>query len=162
MTPTSSRSHRAAEWLHVAESIVLILIAIVLIALAVMLLGTSAVALFEASLHGEVEQLATQILDRVLLVMMTMEIVYTVAVSLRARRLRAQPFLVIGSIAAIRRMLIITAEGTQAQNNLEAFRTTLLELGLLALIVMAMIVSIYILRRSEQFVTSPEPEEDVE
>jgi len=48
--------------------------------------------------------------DDVLLVMMTMEIVYTVTLSLQSHKLVAEPFLVIGIIAAIRRTLVITAE----------------------------------------------------
>ena len=45
--------------------------------------------------------------------MMTMEIVYTVAISLEAHALVAEPFLIIGAIAAIRRMLVITATSTK-------------------------------------------------
>lgn len=142
---------RVAQYLSRAESVVLVLIAIVLIALAVILLSSSVVTLVSAVVHGTIQNLSIEILDSVLLVMMTMEIVYTVTVSLEGHTLAAEPFLIIGAIAAIRRMLVITAESTKQFENVEVFRSTLLELGLLAVIVVAIAAAIYMLRRSEHF-----------
>jgi uncharacterized membrane protein (DUF373 family) len=151
----------AAEWLHRAESIVLVLIGIVLVVIAVLLLGnsvTSLVALVNPS-GTSVRDLAIQVLDSVLLVMMTMEIVYTVAITLESHQLVAEPFLIIGAIAAIRRMLVITAEGTKIGEDLSAFLPLLLELALLALIVVAMAGSIYVLRRSQYYLPAKDVEE---
>ncbi len=50
------------------------------------------------------------LLDRVLLALMLAEIIYTVGRITRTRKLESEPFLIIGIIAAIRRMLIVTAE----------------------------------------------------
>lgn len=151
MQPVVVGTSRIAQWLKRAESVVLVLIAIMLIALAVILLGSSAWTLLDSLIHGTVRDLAIEILDSVLLVMMTMEIVYTVTVSLEGHTLAAEPFLIIGTIAAIRRMLVITAESTKQFNNIEIFRSTLIELGLLALIVVAIAVATYMLRRSQKF-----------
>ena len=144
-------TNRIAQYLKAAESVVLVLIALVLIALAVILLGSSVWTLALALMQGTVRELAIEILDSVLLVMMTMEIVYTVTVSLEGHTLAAEPFLIIGAIAAIRRMLVITAESTGQMNNVEIFRSTLIELGLLAVIVIAIACAIYLLRRSEHY-----------
>ncbi len=165
MQRTKSRGASiAAMWLHRAESIILVLIAIVLILLALLLLANSAlglVKLLNPGPQGDIRTLAIEVLDTVLLVMMTMEIVYTVAVSLESHSLVAEPFLIIGAIAAIRRMLVITAEsttptGTSATNPLPS-TPLLAELALLALIVIAMAASIYVLRRSNKYVP---PDED--
>jgi uncharacterized membrane protein (DUF373 family) len=43
----------------------------------------------------------------VLLVLILVEIVYTVVLTLRAHRLVAQPFIVVGLIAVIRRILVV-------------------------------------------------------
>ena len=145
---------RVGNWLSHAESGVLILIALVLIGLALILLGSSVLTLLDALMRGTIRELSIEILDSVLLVMMTMEIVYTVIVSLEGHTLAAEPFLIIGAIAAIRRMLVITAESTKQFENIELFRSTLVELGLLALIVIAIAIAIYMLRRSERFVTT--------
>jgi len=141
---------RVVEMLHRVESVVLTLIAVVLAVLALLLLGSSVVAMYNALMQGQIRDLAIEILDSVLLVMMTMEIVYTVALSLESHSLVAEPFLIVGAIAAIRRMLVITAESTKLElSNPDAFRNTLIELGLLAVIIFAMAVSIYVLRRSK-------------
>jgi len=77
-----------------------------------------------------------------------MEIVYTVAVSLESHTLRAEPFLLIGMIAGIRRMLVITATSTQHESNPDQFHNMLVELGLIAVTVVALAVAIWILRYS--------------
>lgn len=140
------------------ERIVLSLIAFVLVVLALLLLASSVVAMFKSTLDGSIRDGAIDILDGVLLVMMTMEIVYTVTLSLQSHKLVAEPFLIIGIIAAIRRTLVITAESTKLEGNADAFRSTLLELGLLAFIIGVMAVSIFIMRRSEQIQLDPAEE----
>ncbi len=153
----------AAMWLHRAESIILVLIAIVLIVIALLLLGNSVLGMSALFTTGggtdNVRTVAIDILDSVLLVMMTMEIVYTVAVSLESHQLVAEPFLIIGAIAAIRRMLVITAESTKVEaSNPPQFFNLLIELALLGAIVIAMAVSIYVLRRSARFLPPESPE----
>ena len=113
MIPPSRQPLRIAHYLALAERLVLIMIAIVLSVLAVLLLGSGVVALVQSVVEGTIREQAIEILDTVLLVMMTMEIVYTVTLSLESHTLVAEPFLVIGAIAAIRRILVITAESTK-------------------------------------------------
>jgi phosphate starvation-inducible membrane PsiE len=150
-----------AHYLGRAESAVLILVGVVLVALAVMLLGSAVVSLYHSVAEAKIREEAIEILDSVLLVMMTMEIVYTVAISLESHTLVAEPFLIIGAIAAIRRMLVITATSTKDEHSApEVFRNTLIELGLLAFIVIAMAVSIYILRKSSQYELAPAKHDD--
>ena len=143
------------------ESAVLVLIGVVLVVLALLMLEGAVVSIFHAAGEGKIREEAIEILDSVLLVMMTMEIVYTVAISLESHTLVAEPFLIIGAIAAIRRMLVITATSTKDEHgNPEVFRNTLIELGLLAFIVLAMSVSIYILRKSSQYQLEPARHDD--
>jgi phosphate starvation-inducible membrane PsiE len=140
---------KITQFLTAAESIVLSLIAFVLVVLAVVLLVTSVIGMGNDIAQGSVGGTGIEILNSILLVMMIMEIVYTVTKSLESHSLVAEPFLIIGAIAAIRRMLVITAESTTLElTNPDAFRSLLLELGLLALIVVAMSISVWILRRS--------------
>src|SRR5437868_2169449 len=81
--------------LNQAESAVLIMIGIVLVMLAVLLLWTSAASMIDALREDKIAHQAIEILNSVLLVMMTMEIVYTVAISLQSHTLVAEPFLII-------------------------------------------------------------------
>jgi phosphate starvation-inducible membrane PsiE len=140
----------AAGFLKRVESIVLFAIAIVLALLAVLLLVSSVQALVTAVTGGVIRDQAIEILDSVLLVMMTMEIVYTVTLSLESHTLLVEPFLIVGAIAAIRRMLVITAESTKIENQPALFQSTLMELGLLAFTIGVIAFSIYMLRRGQQ------------
>ncbi|HLY28573.1 MAG TPA: phosphate-starvation-inducible PsiE family protein [Aggregatilineales bacterium] len=161
----SHSDHSSAEprswvvhYLGRAERIVLSLIAFVLVVLAVLLLVSQVIAMIQAVLNGSIRDAAIEILDGVLLVMMTMEIVYTVTLSLQSHKLIAEPFLIIGVIAAIRRMLVITAESTHLEQNADQgpFRSLLLELGLLAVIVGVLAFAIATMRRSESLVPDDE------
>jgi len=143
---------RAANFLKNTESIVLFVLAIVLVILAVMILISGLYGLYQAAITGQVREQAIEILDGILLVMMIMEIVYTVTLSMEAHTLVAEPFLIVGAIAAIRRMLVITAEGTKLElANPAAFQNTLIELGLLAVTILMIAGAIYVMRRSQKF-----------
>jgi uncharacterized membrane protein (DUF373 family) len=147
--PKAWTSH-AAGMLGTSESVVLVLIGVALVLVAALLLFSGMHDLIEAVQRGpkEIEQQSIEILNTVLLVMMTMEIVYTVAISLESHTLNAEPFLIIGMIAGIRRMLVITATSTEQEAHAEQFHNTLVELGLLAAMVVALAGAIWILRHS--------------
>lgn len=150
--PVKSWTSKASVLLGLSEGFVLILIGIALVIVALLLLYAGVHDLYLAALGGPevIEHSAIQILNTILLVMMTMEIVYTVAISLKSHTLVAEPFLIIGAIAAIRRMLVITATSTDMESRPELFHNTLIELGLLAATVIAMTVAIWILRFSQR------------
>ena len=92
--------------------------------------------------------------DQLLFVLMLVEILHTVRVSIRSGNLNAEPFLVVGLIASIRRVLVITLASSSAQQQggqkdaVATFRTSMIELGVLAVLIMTMVVSIYIIRNS--------------
>jgi phosphate starvation-inducible membrane PsiE len=143
---------RASTYMGSSESVVLALIGVALVMVALLLLYSSMTDLWHAASGGPevIEHKAIEILNTILLVMMTMEIVYTVAISLKSHTLNAEPFLIIGSIAGIRRMLVITATSTESENDPAKFHNTLVELGLLAATVVAMAIAIWILRYSQR------------
>lgn len=139
---------KTVRFIRILETVVLTAIAIVLVILAIILLCNSVIAMWHDLVKGTVAHTGIEILNSILLVMMIMEIVYTVTMSLESHSLVAEPFLIIGAIAAIRRMLVITAESTRLElSNPAAFQSLLMELGLLGLLVLVMAVSIFILKR---------------
>ena len=73
-----------------AQDVVAITVGVVLIALAAVVL-VSAIVDFIDGADGPISSAAPVLLDRVLLVLILVEIVYTVVLSLRAHRLVAQP-----------------------------------------------------------------------
>lgn len=93
--------------------------------------------------QGDYGKVALGLLDRVLLSLMLAEILYTLLRFAREGGLEATPFLVIGIIAAIRRVLVLTAEALEKFDLKEpAFLAALAELGLLALMVVAFALAI--------------------
>jgi uncharacterized membrane protein (DUF373 family) len=86
-----------------AQDIVSAIVAAALIVLAAAILVAAFVDFFSQS--GPLGTRATDFLDKMLLVLILVEIVHTVVLSLRAHALAAQPFLVVGLVAVIRKIL---------------------------------------------------------
>ena len=96
------------------------------------------------------------VIERLLFVLMLVEILHTVRASMRSGGLSAEPFLVVGLIACIRRVLVSTLESTEkshaAANAAEseaALRNSMIELVVLGLLIMVMVLSIWMLRRAK-------------
>ncbi len=71
---------------------------------------------------------------------MIVEILYTVQISFREHALIPEPFLIVGLIAGIRRVLVFTAEfGDQMTKGDATFHNAMLELGLLTVMVLALV-----------------------
>lgn len=69
-------------------------------------------------------------------------------VSFREHLLVPEPFLIVGLIAATRRILVLTAEfATLIEKGDAVFRNAMMELGLLTFLVVAMVVSLVLLKR---------------
>ncbi len=97
------------------------------------------------------------IIDRLLFVLMLAEILHTVRVSISSGTLDCEPFLIVGLIASIRRILVITLESSQsaphnpsAGENQAGFQSSMIELGVLAGLILVMVISIYLLRRVDR------------
>ena len=133
------------------EDVILTGIALLLIVLAILLLLNGALGLVRAVVQANLSGLELDILESILLVAVIMEIVYTVMLSLHSHELSAEPFMVVGIIAAIRRILEITIKSSNVPSGSEEFRGLLMELGLLALIVVALAIAIFVVRRSQGF-----------
>jgi uncharacterized membrane protein (DUF373 family) len=95
------------------------------------------------------------VLDELLFVLMLVEILHTVRISIRSHVLVTEPFLVVGLIASIRRILVVTLEAatltkegawtTEGASGI--FHSSMIELGLLGVLILVLVVSITILRR---------------
>ena len=88
------------------------------------------------------------LLDRILLILLVVELLYTVQVSFREHSLIPEPFLLVGLIAAIRRVLVLTAEFAQVHDEPETvFRHFVIELVVLTVLIVALVGSLVILRK---------------
>jgi uncharacterized membrane protein (DUF373 family) len=130
------------------EDITYIGLGVLLAAGALILLGAAAWFLFNNIFSGDIRELIVDLLDQILLILMVVEILYTVQVSFREYTLSPEPFLVVGLIAAVRRVLIITAEFSKPEEVLEAaFRNAMMELGLLTVLILSLVFSLHFLKR---------------
>lgn len=130
------------------EDIAYIALGIILAVSAMGLIGTLVLALGQALLAAKLSEQIVELLDQVLLILMIVEILYTVQVSFREHTLVAEPFLIVGLIAAIRRVLILTAEFSKPAEVVEAtFRNAMFELGLLTVLILALVFSLFLVKR---------------
>jgi uncharacterized membrane protein (DUF373 family) len=91
------------------------------------------------------------LLDRLLLIVIIVEVLLTVKVSFREHVLQPQPFIIVGLIAVVRRILVLTAElSTLIKESEEVFRGAMLELALLTVLVVALVLSLRLLRHQDQ------------
>jgi len=119
-----------------------------LAAIALVLLVAVAVAFVRALFSDTLPDRAVDLLDRILLILMIIELLYTVQVSFREHALVPEPFLIVGLIATIRRLLVLTAEFARLLEKGEgAFQGAMLELGLLTVMIVALVGSLVILRK---------------
>jgi uncharacterized membrane protein (DUF373 family) len=89
------------------------------------------------------------LLDRILVIIIFAEVLYTVQVSFRQHVLQPGPFLVVGLIAVTRRILVLTAElPKMIKENGALFQNAMIELALLTVLIVALVVSIYFIRPS--------------
>jgi len=114
---------------------------------ALVLLGTTAVTVAPSVAGGGLTGSIIGLLDQLLLVLLIVELLYTVHVSFREHVLTVPPFLLVALIAAVRRILVLTAEArTTAQARPDAFRETIVELALLTVMALSLVVCLYLLR----------------
>ncbi len=101
------------KWIERAQDVVSSAVGVSLVLLAAVILFGGIIDFFRNLEHVSLTIAATNFLDSVLLVLILVEIVHTVVISLRAHALAAEPFIVVGLVAVIRKILF--ALGSQEQ-----------------------------------------------
>jgi uncharacterized membrane protein (DUF373 family) len=96
-----------------------------------------------------------KVLDTLLLVFIFVELLYAVRLTLRERQVLVEPFLLVGVLASIKEIVVLAVEAAeQVTEDAEAFHRSVLEIGVLTGLVVALSLSAFLLRRKER-----EPEE---
>ncbi len=148
---------KSSEYLHVFEVLLYILVgALLSVAAAGEVIQAGALS-WQSAIGKAPADYGLLVLDRLLLVLMLIELLHTVRMSVRSQALVMEPFLIVGLIASIRRVLVITMQAakmteqgqSQAGDAANAvFRNTMVELGLLGFLILVFVFAIYLLRRS--------------
>ena len=109
MSPPKSHRPEVRAWIARAftatEDVVYVGLGLLLASSALTLLVTGAIDFGQSVVAGKVS--TTDLIDKFLLIV---ELLYTVQVSLHEHALAPEPFLLVGLISAIRRVLVLTAE----------------------------------------------------
>ena len=149
--------------LSMVEMVLYAALGLILSLTALFALFTACQALWQGLSAEASAKTVVEIIDRLLVVFMLVEILHTVRISIRSHILVTEPFLIVGLIATIRRILVITLNAANLTNaaewgndGLAKLRASMVELALLGGIVIVLVISIHILRKSK----SPEEEEE--
>jgi hypothetical protein len=140
--------------LSVAEIAIYSALAVLLSLTILAALASACKLLLDSVIHWRVATQTLRVLNELLIVLMLTEILHTVRISIRSHVLVTEPFLVVGLIASIRRILVISLEMATLGKELvwtsdstQVFRSSMIELGLLGLLVLVLVFSITLLRR---------------
>src|SRR5919109_1234359 len=143
-------SSRLRQWLTLSfsysEDTVYIGLGLLLVAVALTLLCTEIINFGRYVIAGALSENIVFLLDRILLIIIFVEVLYTVQVSFRQHILQPEPFLVVGMIAVTRRILVLTAELSKLVKDDKAlFINSMIELGLLTILIISLVVSLRLL-----------------
>ena len=137
----------------IAETVVYAVVALCLVAGAVALL-VDAISHFVGDLESSVAAAAAELLGTLLLVFVFVELLAAVRATMRERRLIAEPFLLVGIIATIKEIVVLTGAERKPDRTAKEFREAMIEVSMLAAVVLVLAISALLLRRRER-----EPEE---
>src|SRR5438105_11062324 len=139
--------HHFGDYLVKAEVVIYSVLAILLFATALATIADASKMLWEGLRHWSIAHQTLLVLDQLLIVLMLVEILHTVRISIRSHTLITEPFLVVGLIASIRRMLVIslematlTREGSWSNQGQSIFQSSMIELGLLGFVVFVLVL----------------------
>ena len=154
--PSENRFQRlSSESLSLVEVVIYAVLGVILSLAAIFALFSACQALWQGLAAGASTKTVVEVIDRLLVVLVLVEILHTVRISVRSHTLVTEPFLIVGLIATIRRMLVITLDAANltsaanwAADGQARLRASMFELGLEGVIVIVLVISIYILRKS--------------
>jgi uncharacterized membrane protein (DUF373 family) len=123
-----------------AQDVVTVIVGLVLIILAAIILVSGIASFFHSLSETRILSpesaigAATGLLDEILLVLILIEIVHTVVLSLHSHRLVPQPFIVVGLVAVIRKILFVLSGQTKVSTSVLAVLLAMVAVFVLSLI----------------------------
>jgi uncharacterized membrane protein (DUF373 family) len=139
------RQRLADRVLSIFEDAVYWAIAVVLVAGSVALL----VAQFNTMLRLRSASASTvmlEILDGLLLIFIFVELLYAVRACLRSHEIVAEPFLIVGILAAIKEIVVLSVEAATLLEKGPEFSRAVVEIGVLGAVVLVLALAAFVLR----------------
>lgn len=145
----------------IVEDLVYVGLGLLLAGCAIALLITALASFGESLFAGKLPNAVIDLIDRILLILLVVELLYTVQVSFREHAVTPEPFLLVGVIAGIRRVLVLTVEFGHASEKTDvAVQHFVMELLALTVLVIALVVSLFVLRKRENVKVAQAPDRD--
>jgi uncharacterized membrane protein (DUF373 family) len=154
--PPPGFSRVGTRVLEVAENLVYGGIAIFLVGSAFVLLAVAAKTSL-GLLDDFSQKPVLEVLDILLLVFIVVELLFAVRATVEKRELVAEPFLLVGIIASIKEIVVLSVEAASALGRGPEFRDRIVEIGVLGVLVVLLGVTSFLLRRKEREPDEAEP-----
>jgi uncharacterized membrane protein (DUF373 family) len=154
---------RTAGLFRAIENIFYIGVALVLAGAGVALFGGALYTFLSNLAGGTFQNNILVLLDGMLLVFIVTELIHTISAVLRENVLLTEPFLIVGIVAAIRRLIVISAEAKSLLGTPQ-FQDAMVEMAVLTAVVVALAAAIWLLRHTDHSEPRPayEPEQGEE
>lgn len=152
--PARTPFQRLGIWLlEGLENVIYVGISVALGAAAVALLVVAGRQVF-GLLASPQEAATIEVLDTLLLLFIIVELLFTVRTTLAKREIVAEPFLIVGIIASIKEIVVLSVKAADNAGEGDIFRDEMIQIALLGGLVLVLGITSLLLRRKER-----EPEE---
>ena len=143
--PSLGFSQTTNRGMRVAEDVIYALTALILVGSALAVLLDAAYS-FATGAPDNLRKAIESTLDALLIVFILVELLGAVRETLSERKLVAEPFLLVGIIAAIKEIVVV-ASFSGKKDNIEG---AMLEIGILGAVIIGLSVATWLLRRKER------------
>jgi divalent metal cation (Fe/Co/Zn/Cd) transporter len=132
-----------------AENVVYGGIALLLVVTALVLLVQAAGQLLSIR-NTPVQDVTIQVLDTLLLVFIVVELLFAVRATLVKRELVAEPFLLVGIIASIKEIVVLSVKAAEQVGKGAVFNDQVKEIAVLGVLVLLLAIAAWLLRLKER------------
>lgn len=121
----------------------------------VLVLGSAALIVAQVSTllrlrETPVSTLMLDLLDGLLLIFIFVELLYAVRVCLRSHEIVIEPFLVVGILAAIKEIVVLSVEAAKLLEKGPEFSRAAVEIGILGAVVLVLALAAFVLRARQE------------
>lgn len=131
-----------------AETVFYLVVAVFLLVAGALVIGGTVADLVSKLGEEPLLSVALNLVEESLLLVIVGELLFTLRLVLTGGVLSGEPFLLIGLVATVRRVVVVTAEVESYPDGGRELTNFLLELALLASLTIAFAVALYLLRRA--------------
>jgi uncharacterized membrane protein (DUF373 family) len=128
---------------------------LLMVAAAFVVFGTVTATTTALADGKDASEIGIIVLDRILLALIVAELIYSLRLVMQTHQISTEPFLFIGLIATLRRILIVTADSERPEAG-PHLTGLLIELGVLGFLVVGLAAAIFLVRLSERH-REPQP-----